>query len=233
MTDYYNYGLDPSVNSALYDPTVEDFALDLQVVQPGKEQEAFSRMGDGKNYSRGLYWQSPEGNFYGHQRFVKTWMIPIFWDGRAYKDISKLDGIVASKDELPPDPSSHIGQVWGVPNGKDISHPDIDLDLVRGIAYDLYFYNVDKEEWDEVVWLFDIYGRCNIPYPGVKVGACHRLILYDVPVFWDGYVWRQHRHSNLDNDEPERHLPAGFISLVPADVELVYVSKSLMALRKV
>ncbi|MGC8718178.1 MAG: hypothetical protein ACP5RW_09315, partial [bacterium] len=164
---------------------------------------------------------------------MKTWMIPIFWDGRAYKDISKLDGIVASKDELPPDPSSHIGQVWGVPNGKDISHPDIDLDLVRGIAYDLYFYNVDKEEWDEVVWLFDIYGRCNIPYPGVKVGACHRLILYDVPVFWDGYVWRQHRHSNLDNDEPEKHLPSGFISLVPADVELVYVSKSLMALRKV
>ena len=43
-----------------------------------------SVFGDGENYSDGLFFQSPEGNFYGQTTVIRHYYIPIVWNGENY-----------------------------------------------------------------------------------------------------------------------------------------------------
>ena len=57
-------------------------------------------LGDGTTYSRALGWQSPEGNFYGQERWVRDWPSPVVWNGADYQVLDFV-GSAASMDALP------------------------------------------------------------------------------------------------------------------------------------
>jgi len=75
-----------------------------------------------------------------------------------------------------------------------------------------------KMRWDVDSWN-------DLPIPGIEVGSVHRVIEVDVMIVWTGYYWERLKHSVLDNDEEERHLPPGFLDLLIPDVKVSYVNQ--------
>jgi chromosome segregation ATPase len=183
------------------------------------------RVGDGKTYSRGLGWQSPEGNFYGQTRFVRDWRRTLIWNGREYTTL-ELAGVVQTVSELPAGPRPFM-QAWGVPKA---NWPPAGQDVYDGRPYDIYFWNSDTDAWAQVVWLWEIDDVNDIPYPGNLIGGAHVIIDPDVEVFWDGYVWRKFRHSAFEDDQPTKHLPEGFIAFLTPDVKIEYYNKKQLSL---
>lgn len=179
-----------------------DYALDALNIRtdllPDNPEVLF---GDGVTYSDKLHWQSPEGNHYGQRKIVKEYYVPVMWDGENYRIINVV-GTVASASDLPLG-HQRSWDFWTVTNRNSSG---ITLDVV------VYYYNPDAGEWREVEWSENVYGKNNLPYPGRRLGAGHYIVLKDVEVIWNGFRWVKHpKHSTLEDDEPDRHLPEGFI----------------------
>jgi hypothetical protein len=165
-----------------------------------------SVFGDGETYSDNLYFQSPEGNFYGQTMVVREFYVPIVWDGEQYVKV-KPTLTALSISQLPATGSQHFEQV-AIPR-TDASQEEID----RGYTDDVYFWDTVTQEWIKVEWLWNIDKPQNIPVPGMGVGKAHIFIRYNQQMIWDGYKWKPWPpHSNIVDDEPDRHLSEGFIT---------------------
>lgn len=192
-----------------FDHTYEDLILEAQYVKPGEELAAFARAGDGNTYSRAIHWQSPEGNFYGQKRVVRDFEIRVVWDGQNYWQCNVPSGYVATVEDLPEDPQV-FGRFWAVATGVDIK--DRNGEQWEG-PWKIYYYDVNTTSWKPVEWLWKIDNHASTPNPGVRRGAGHVVVFHDVTMMWDGLRWkRAHKHSNLLDDEKDRHVPEGFIA---------------------
>lgn len=162
---------------------------------------------------------SPEGNVYGQTRLVKSWIHHKWWTGEEYTDV-EIAGRADSFAELPTD--RPWGEVWQIP------------DAARSNGWGEYWYNAEDEEWVKLKWFWTVYGLNSLPYPGVKIGAAHKIKESNVNTIWNGYTWERHpKHSGLLDDEPERHLPSGFLQMVAPDVRVTYYSPKEVGLRAV
>jgi hypothetical protein len=194
-----------------YIEAYEDLALDRQQVTSGEETAAFNRMGDGINYSPSIGWQSPEGNFYGQKRVVREFEFFVVWDGLNYWPCNVPAGYAGSFSDLPESVDS-FGDFWAVPNGTDFNSVDTSRGGYWSGPWDIYYWDTLSQTWNKVQWLWTVLHHRAVPYPGKKIGCGHKVIFYNVTMMWDGYRWvKAHRHSGLDNDEPEIHMPEGFI----------------------
>jgi hypothetical protein len=165
-----------------------------------------SIFGDGVSYSDGLFFQSPEGNFYGQTKIVRDYYLPIVWDGTRYIKV-KPTANVRSVEDLPPQGMQHFEQV-AIPR-TDATREEID----RGYVYDVHFWDSVSQAWIKIDWLWNIDKPSAVPYPGVGVGKAHLFIKKNQQMIWDGYKWKPFPvHSNIVDDEPERHMPEGFIT---------------------
>ena len=199
-----------------YDPTIEDYAnLFYQEV----EGEPLPSVGDGVTYSRALWWQSPEGNFYGQERWVRDWPVGVVWDGEDYRSL-EVDGEADSESELPLPgeinprtglpygPRQHF-EVWSIPR---LNWPPVDLEVWDGRDREYYFWDSTLEAWQLIEWFYDVDGEENLRRPGLKVGAAHVLWYYDIKVMWNGLAWVRLSHEMLDLGENDYlHLTDGFM----------------------
>lgn len=199
-----------------YDPTIEDYAnLFYQEV----EGEPLPSVGDGVTYSRALGWQSPEGNFYGQERWVRDWPVGVVWDGEDYRSL-EVDGEADSEGELPVPgeinprtglpygPRQHF-EVWSIPRP---NWPPTDIDIWDGRDKEYFFWDSTSESWQLIEWFYDVDGEENLRRPGLKVGAAHVLWYYDIKVMWNGLAWVRLSHEMLDLGENDYlHLTDGFM----------------------
>jgi hypothetical protein len=75
-------------------------------------------VGDGVTYSRALGWQSPEGNFYGQERWVRDWPSPVVWNGLDYMTLEPLGAVsslAALELKVPPYRMPMPWEIWSVP----------------------------------------------------------------------------------------------------------------------
>ena len=197
-------------------------------------------VGDGKTYSRALGWQSPEGNFYGQERWVRDWPNPVVWNGIDYQ-VLELSGVTTSVELLPIE--GDINPNTGLPYGprRDFetwSVPRANWSPSTATFYDTrsrdyYYWDVDFQQWKIVTWYWDIEDEGALPRPGLHRGAAHILYYYDIKVMWDGLAWRRWKHSSMEDDEPYLHLPRGFIEFLIPDSKLEYYGKGCIGLRLV
>ena len=179
-----------------------------------EEGQTAPPVGDGKTYSRALGWQSPEGNFYGHERWVRDWPSPVVWTGEDYISL-EVDGSVNSVSELelkkPPHRIPVSWEIWTVPRA---NWPPQDLPVYDGRTKEYYFWNVDTQDFQLIDWYWDIDGEDNLPRPGLKIGAAHVLYYYDIKVFWDGITWRRYPLDMLDGSERVDSLESNYTSFI-------------------
>jgi chromosome segregation ATPase len=217
-----------------FDPTLVDQGDKFYYVEEGQTAPP---VGDGVNYSRALGWQSPEGNFYGQERWVRDWPNPVVWNGIDYEVIT-LAGSAASVETLPvlgntnPNTGLPYGprkdfEMWSVPRP---NWPPEDAEFFDMRDKDYYFWDVDFQEWKIVKWYWDIDDEGALPRPGLHRGSAHVLYYYDIKVFWDGLAWRRWKHSAIEDDEEYKHLPDGFIEFLIPDAKLEYYGKSAVGI---
>lgn len=180
-----------------------DFALDGLNIRsdllPDNPEKLF---GDGVTYSDSIHWQSPEGNFYGQRKIVKEYYIPVLWDGESYRKLVVI-GTVASVSDLPT-AHNRAFDCWTVTSRNSSG---IYLDVTA------YYYNPDSSTWLKVEWFHNVANKNDLPFPGLKVGSGHYIVLRGVEVMWDGFRWVIHpSHSTILDDEPDRHLTDFFIT---------------------
>ena len=167
-----------------------------------------SVFGDGTSYSDGLYFQSPEGNFYGQLRIVRDFYLPLLWNGEKYIKV-RPRGYAPTVSSLP-----LVGEY-------DFDHFAVKRENItlaeasRKFLEDIYYWDVDKQSWEKMEWLWTIDDSSKVPYPGVARGKGHLFIKHNQQMIWDGYKWKPYPlHSNIVNDEPERHVPPGLLASV-------------------
>lgn len=165
---------------------------------------------------------SPEGNIWGQRRRVHTWPHKYWWDGSSWVRLDP-QGLVASVNDLPIG-TRPFGEIWGV----RIEHP-----LTGKVDYMWYYWDSEDSEFVEISWWWTVSHHSALPQVGFKVGEGHTVDEKGVPVYWDGYEWVREKHSALEDDEAERHLPPGFLRLLPADVRVVYVSTTELGMEPV
>ena len=190
-----------------YNTDYAEFAaeqLDLRADQMPEVLESI--FGDGVNYSDGIHFQSPEGNFYGQLVIAKRYYIPIVWTGENYLRIQTITRALSLAD-LPARGHHHF-QFVSVRKSNATWEED-----QQGKGWNNYFWNADTQQWQLIQWLWNIDKVSDIPYPGLAVGKAHLFTRYHQALMWDGYKWIVWPpHANLWNDEPDRHLPEGFIT---------------------
>ena len=217
-----------------FDPTLVDQGDKFYYVEEGQTAPP---VGDGVTYSRALGWQSPEGNFYGQERWVRDWPNPVVWNGIDYEVIT-LAGSATSVETLPilgntnPNTGLSYGprkdfEMWSVPRP---NWPPEDAEVYDMRDKDYYFWDVDFQEWKIVKWYWDIDDEGALPRPGLHRGSAHVLYYYDIKVFWDGLAWRRWKHSAVEDDEEYKHLPDGFIEFLIPDAKLEYYGKSAVGI---
>ena len=200
-----------------YDPKMEEYGRYFYQVEDGEPDPV---VGDGVTYSRALGWQSPEGNFYGQERWVRDWPVGVVWDGEDYRGI-EVDGEASSAANLPipgqinPStglpygPRQHF-EIWAVPR---LNWPPDNLSFYDGRDKEFYYWDSVSSSWQLMEWYWDIDSEINLPRPGLKIGAAHVLYYYDIKVMWNGYSWVRYKHSMIADDEPWLHLPDNFLGL--------------------
>lgn len=190
----------------MYNPDYEKYADQVLVKVKGGPEPS---LGDGTTYRRSPWWQSPEGNFYGEERYIMDVYSGWVWNGEDYVEVI-ASGMRQELKDLPPGPRPHF-EIWQVVRRNGLQQDE--NGLVRDTrAYDYYFFDTVSASWVEITWHNEIYGRENLPWPGLRVGSAHLVIEQDFKVFWDGFSWRLPSHKNLRDDQPERHVPEGFIT---------------------
>lgn len=191
----------------VYDPDYAEYALlglNLRADQmPVTLEEMF---GDGIRYSDKIHWQSPEGLFYGQTAIARRYYIPIVWTGENYLRMQGVQTAINFSD-LPSEGMFHFQLVR-------VRKVDATWEMQQqGHAWEYYFWNADTQAWQQVEWLWTIEDVRNIPYPGIGVGKAHVFVKHHQQFLWDGYKYIEWpSHFNLFDDEPERHLPEGFIT---------------------
>ena len=199
-----------------YDPTIEKYANFFYQQVDG---EPLPSVGDGVTYSRALGWQSPEGNFYGQERWVRDWPVGVVWDGEDYRAI-EVDGEAETEEELPIPgeinprtglpygPRTHF-ELWAVPR---LNWPPANLEIYDGRDKEYYYWDSVSESWQLIEWYYDVEGEENLRRPGLKIGAAHVLYYYDIKVMWNGLAWVRLSHEMLDLGENDYlHLTDGFM----------------------
>lgn len=169
---------------------------------------------------------SPEGNVYGHERCVVMDPQPYWWTGRTWLEIPTEKGVIVAKGqvhteaELPPGPRPY-SEIWQVRfyNQKKNEYYWVE-----------YFWAAEAEEWQPMNWLWHVESVSKLPTPGHFVGEAHWVLNWHQKYRWVGTGWQRRRHSELANDEPERHLPSGFLQLLEPDFHLIFVSPKEIAL---
>jgi len=175
------------------------------------------------SYGREMGRVSPEGNIYGQTRRVREISRHVWWDGEQWRTL-EIAGQVDTLSDLPQGPRA-TSEVWRLYLGINELGED---------AFDYYFWNDDLGGWQRLSWFWAVESMDELPHPGVTVGEAHRVAEQDVLVMWDGYVWRRAiKHSDLEDNEPGRHLPSGFIEFLVPDVKLVRWSKRILSLEAV
>ena len=165
-----------------------------------------SIFGNGEDYSDQLTWQSPEGNFYGQTTIVRDFNVGYYWDGEDYVEVNPQIH-VSTVSNLPPNLKLEYTQA--AVNKTNLTQEDID----NKTTLDTYIWNSTDSSWVKLEWLWSIVGFENIPRPGVALYAAHVVTYKHVQFMWDGFKWRPWPwHSIVPDDEPERHLPRGFIA---------------------
>ena len=199
-----------------YDPTIEKYANFFYQQVDG---EPLPSVGDGVTYSRALGWQSPEGNFYGQERWVRDWPVGVVWDGEDYRSLEvdgeadslgdlPIPGEINPRTGLPYGPRQHF-EVWSIPR---LNWPPVDLEVWDGRDREYYFWDSTLEAWQLIEWFYDVDGEENLRRPGLKVGAAHVLWYYDIKVMWNGLAWVRLSHEMLDLGENDYlHLTDGFM----------------------
>jgi hypothetical protein len=157
--------------------------------------------GDGKTYGRELGRVSPEGNVYGEHRVAREVTRLFWWPGDEWIELNEnldtISGQCASVALLPAGPH-YFGDVWRVASGD---------------SWVYYYWDSEIDEFRPIKVLYDVDAVSALPTPGHFVGEAHVVVETDIDVKWNGFSWvRATRHSDLDNNEPELHLPAGFIT---------------------
>lgn len=165
---------------------------------------------------------SPEGNIWGQRRRVQSWPHKYWWDGSGWVKLDP-EGLVTSVNDLPAG-TRPFGEIWGV----RIEHP-----VTGKVDYTWYYWDSENSKFEPIDWWWNVSHYSALPQVGFKVGEGHTVDEKGVPVYWNGYEWVREKHSALEDDEPERHLPPGFLRLLPADVRVVYVSTTELGMEPV
>jgi len=208
-------------DSLVYTPDWGYSDVELLISNVYSEQGYF---GDGTTYGREMGRISPEGNIYGQTRTVREIISYWWWDGSDYQYF-QVSGEAELVSSLPSGPRP-FGEIWRVRSTTSLSTD-------QRFYYDYYVWDSSSDQWVQVEWYFDVEKKNELPYPGYGIGAAHRVREQDVYVIWDGYTWKRFpAHSSIADDEPERHLPPGFINLIVSDAELVFVSPKEIAARQ-
>jgi hypothetical protein len=208
-------------DSLTYTPSWDYSDAELLISNVYSEQGFF---GDGVTYGREMGRISPEGNIYGQTRTVREIISYWWWDGSDYQYF-QVSGEAEFVSSLPSGPRP-FGEIWRVRSTTSLSTD-------QRFYYDYYVWDSSTDQWVQVEWYFDVEKKNELPYPGYGIGAAHRVREQDVYVVWDGYTWKRFpSHSTIEDDEPERHLPPGFINLIVSDAELVFVSPKEIAVRQ-
>ena len=201
-----------------FDPELQKFAHFFYEPIEGQDMPL---IGDGKTYSRALGWQSPEGNFYGQERWVRDWPVAVVWDGDDYRNV-EIDGEASSVEDLPlPDdinpatrrpygPRQHF-EIWAIPRP---NWPPPNQTVYDARDKEFYYWDAVAQAWKHIEWFWSVDGEENLKRPGIKIGAAHILFYYDIKVMWNGYYWTRYKHSMIEDDEPWLHVPEGFIGSV-------------------
>jgi hypothetical protein len=178
--------------------------------------------GDGKTYKTDLGWFSPEGNLYGQIRFVREFIHRKWWDGRDWIDV-EIAGRAASVQELPVDPRP-FGQIW---------QARVYIKETNSYVWQEYFRDYEAPIWKPLKWKWTVPHFSELPSPGFEIGEAHLVIEPSVPHFWESFQWQRFRHSSLEDDESERHLPPGFLQMLTPDARVVFVSNTEIGIEAV
>ena len=165
---------------------------------------------------------SPEGLAYGQTTRIWRWPHPVWWDGTQYATV-EVAGRADSYELLPTGPRP-FGQIWQVYTY---------VKATNSYVWKEYYWDSENEQWFPIKWLWPVDSFNDLPIPGFAVGDAHTVIETDVPVFWNNFQWVREKHSSLNDDEPERHLPEGFLRWVSPDARVFYVSPTEIGIEPV
>jgi hypothetical protein len=173
--------------------------------------------GDGKTYGKELGRVSPENNVYGQMRWIRDFVHDYFWDGFSWSEMEcdyQVEG-----ESLLPDPSTRpYLEVWR----SKIINPNTGFP-----DWKYWFVSRDNDQnlvWKKVRWISPVEHPDDLPSPGWRIGDGCKVIEPDVLVMWAHYYWKRLSHRMLKDDQPERHLPAGFIAPRQSEAYLEYVN---------
>lgn len=152
---------------------------------------------------------SPEGNVYGQMRVVGLVPHYYWWTGDEWAEIKKetIAGQANSVHELPV--GRPHGEIWQVRRYDQASNK---------YFWDEYFFDAASDEWEPIDWLWIVDHVSALPHPGNRVGEGHLVREEDVLAIWNGLDWVRPKHSALNQDEPEKHLPDGFLTAYEGDL---------------
>jgi len=174
------------------------------------------------NYGDELYRVSPEGNVYGHVRRFRRWEHDYWWDGTQWIGIG-IAGAALTYSELPTGPRP-FGEIWNVRF----------YDATANQYYwRLYYWDSSVEEFKPLHRYWNVDNKSDLPNPGRSMGELHAVVETNVLLFWNGYQWLREKHSRLEDDEPERHLPPGFLQMVSPDARVVWISPTEISLEAI
>jgi hypothetical protein len=165
---------------------------------------------------------SPEGLVYGETRRFARWPIAYWWDGADYREMI-VEGQAQYFSNLPGGPRP-FGEIWRV-----IDH----VDSVGDNVWSYWYWDSIDNIFKAILWMYDVELLSELPRPGYRLGAAHFVIQRHVPVFWTGLQYEQEKHGNLEDNEPWKHLPSGFLRWMPADVRVSWVSPTEITLEAI
>jgi hypothetical protein len=177
---------------------------------------------DGKLERGQILQVTPLGVVYGQMHRVAADTHKLWWTGSGYKYVATVDEVM-SPEELPPGPRP-FGEMWAVRT----------YDKAKNSYYWAeWWWDAEVGQWKALTWLWTIDGFADLPDPGLQVGAAHVVLERDILYFFDGEQFRRPPHSSLDDDEPLRHLPNGFLRTLQPDARVVYYSPSEIGLEAI
>ena len=190
-----------------FDFTYRDYVIESLDMRVGNLPVSLDTyFGDGKSYSDSIFFQSPEGNYYGQTTIVRDFPVGYFWDGEDYVEVRPT--INASNiNDLPT--VNRLNYSQASVNKLTITQADI----ANKTTTDVVIWDVDSDEWVRLEWFAQIEGYNNLPRPGLKRFAAHVVIYKHIQLMWDGFRWIiWPPHSNIPDDEPDRHISRGFLT---------------------
>lgn len=170
---------------------------------------------------------SPEGIVYGATTRIQTVSKQYWWDGTSWV-LYEVAGRANAMDSLPLDLTRPFGQVWEVRRY---------VRETNEYVWDPYFWDSSRQAWRRIRWYWPVDKSSDLPRPAFAVGEGHTVEYTDVPMYWNNYGWSPEKHSNLWDDEPEKHasyLLIGTLALrETASARVVYYSNREIGLESI